>query len=176
MMSPPRINLIFQDDEVGQSKNHGHNGNSPPPAPKGNRYHEQRGFHALKKAWSKLGNRMIDGRSPAAVALRKWRQEIIDDLGGPDNMSAQKETIIDLACRSRLILHSVDTWLFEQESLVYRSKKRLATLLPVVFQRQELADSLAKYMSMLGIERRHKVKSLQEILSAESNGNSKAEP
>jgi len=29
---------------------------------------------------------------------------------------------------------------------------------------------------MLGIERRHKVKSLQEILSAESNGNSKAEP
>jgi len=91
-------------------------------------------------------------------------------------MSAQKETIIDLACRSRLILHSVDTWLFEQESLVYRSKKRLATLLPVVIQRQALADSLAKYMSMLGIERRHKVKSLQEILSAESNGNSKAEP
>jgi hypothetical protein len=34
---------------------------------------------------------MIDGRSPAAVALRKWRQEIIDRLGGLDNISAQKE-------------------------------------------------------------------------------------
>lgn len=90
-------------------------------------------------------------------------------------MSAQKETIVDLACRSRLILHSVDAWIFEQQSLVYKSTKRLATLLPVVIQRQALADSLAKYMSMLGLERRHKVKTLQEILSAE-NGNSKAEP
>ena len=161
--------------ESGQPKQLGNNGNKPPPAPKGNRYHEQHGFHALKKAWSKLGNRMIDGRSPAAIALRKWRAEIIEDLGGPDNMSAQKETIVDLACRSRLILHSVDTWIFEQQSLVYKSTKRLATLLPVVIQRQALADSLAKYMSMLGLERRHKVKTLQEILSAE-NGNSKAEP
>jgi hypothetical protein len=133
-------------------------------------------FIALKKAWSKLGNRMIDGRSPAGVALRKWRQEIIEDLGEPDNMSAQKETIIDLACRSRLILHSGDTWIFEQESLVYRSKKRLATLLPVVIQRQALADSLSKYLAQLGLERRHKVKTLTEILNAESdNGNGKAD-
>jgi hypothetical protein len=150
----------------------GKNGNVAPAAPKGNRYNEQHGLSALKKAWSRLGNRMIDGRSPAAVALRKWRAELVDDLGGPDNMSAQKETIIDLACRSRLLLHSVDTWLFEQESLVYKSKKRLATLLPVVVQRQALADGLAKYMNMLGLERRHRVKTLQDILNAEhDNGN-----
>ena len=159
--------------ESGQPKQLGNNGNKPPPAPKGNRYHEQHGLHALKKAWSRLGNRMIDGRSPAAIALRKWRQEIVNDLGGPDNISAQTETIIDLACRSRLILHSVDTWIFEQESLIYRSKKRLATLLPVVIQRQALADSLAKYMSMLGLERRHKVKTLQEILNDEQDSDGK---
>jgi len=94
----------------------------------------------------------------------------VEDLGGPDNISAQKETIIDLACPSRLILHSVDTWLFEQESLVYKSKKRLATLLPVVVQRQQLADGLAKYMGMLGLERKHRVQTLQEILN-ESAGN-----
>jgi len=117
-----------------QPKRPGRNGNVAPPAPRGNRYAEKHGLNVLKKAWSKLGNRMIDGRSPAAVALRKWRQEIIEDLGGPDNMSAQKEQIIDLACRSRLILHSVDTWIFGQESHVHRSKKRLATLLPVVIQ------------------------------------------
>src|SRR6476660_1320198 len=120
----------------------GKNGNVAPPAPKGNRYNEQHGLSSLKKAWSRLGNRMIDGRSPAAVALRKWRAELVNDLGGPDNISAQTETIIDLACRSRLILRSVDTWIFEQESLIYRSKKRLATLLPVVIQRQQLADGL----------------------------------
>src|SRR5262249_5462797 len=145
----------------------GNNGNMAPSAPAGNQYNQKHGLNALKKAWSQLGNRMIDGRSPAAVALRKWRQEIVDALGGPDDISPQKETIIDLACRSRLILHSVDTWIFEQQTLVHRSKKRLATLLPVVMQRQQLADSLAHYMKLLGLERRHKVKSLQEILANE---------
>ena len=166
-------------DDTPTSKRPGNNGNVPPSPPEGNRYAQKHGINALKKAWSQFGNRMIDGRSPAAVALRKWRQEIIDDLGGPDNMSAQKETIIDLACRSRLILHSVDTWIFEQQTLVHRSKKRLATLLPVVMQRQQLADSLAHYMKMLGLDRRHKVKSLTEILAADTaddNGGGEGEP
>jgi len=78
--------------DSAQPKRPGNNGNVVPPAPKGNRYHEKHGLNALKKAWCRLGNRMIDGRSPAAVALRKWRQEIIDGLGGLDNISAQKET------------------------------------------------------------------------------------
>lgn len=137
------------------------NGVSLSPAPKGNLYHEQHGLNTLKKHLSKLGNRAIDGRSKAAVALRKWRQEIIEDLGGLDTVSAQ-ETILDLACRTRLLLHSVDAWLFEQETLINKKKKMV---FPVVVQRQQLADGLAKYMSMLGLERRHKVKSLSEILS-----------
>jgi len=164
-MSPRLAVAKGLECESHRSQRPGNSGNSPPPAPKGNRYHEQHGFHALKKAWSRLGNRMLDGRSTAAVALRKWRAEIIDDLGGPDNVSAQPETIIDLACRNRLILHRIDTWIFEQETLIYRSKKRLATLLPVVVQRQSLADSLATYMSMLGLERRRKIQTLNEILS-----------
>ena len=69
----------------------------------------------------------------------------------------------------------MDVWIFEQESLIHKSSKRLATLLPVVIQRQQLADSLAKYMSMLGLERRHKVKTLQEVLSEADNSNGKAD-
>ena len=45
-------------------------------------------------------------------------------------------------------------------------------------QHQQLADSLTKYMAQLGLERRQKVKSLQEILSADhadDNGNGKAD-
>jgi hypothetical protein len=43
---------------------------------------------------------------------------------------------------------------------------------------QQLADSLAKYIAQLGLERRHKMKSLQEILSpdhTDDNGNGKAD-
>ena len=34
-------------------------------------------------------------------------------------------------------------------------------------QRQALADALARYLSQLGLERRHKVKSLTELLTAD---------
>jgi hypothetical protein len=34
-----------------------------------------------------------------------------------------------------------------------------------VLQRQQLADGFARYMAQLGLERRHKVKTIGEILS-----------
>jgi hypothetical protein len=46
-----------------------------------------------------------------------------------------------------------------------------------VLQRQQLADALAKYLNMLGLERRRKVKTLEEMLSQPDpvNDNGKAE-
>ena len=57
------------DERYTSMKRPGNNGNMAPSAPTGNQYNQKHGLNALKKAWSKLGNRMIDGRSPAAVAL-----------------------------------------------------------------------------------------------------------
>jgi hypothetical protein len=42
-------------------------------APKGNGNRRTHGLYSLKRAWSQLGNRALDGRSPAAVAIRRWR-------------------------------------------------------------------------------------------------------
>jgi hypothetical protein len=109
-------------------------------------------------------------------ALERWRQELIDDLGGDDNISAQQRAIIDLAVKNKLILDSIDRWIFQQPSLI---DKRKRALLPVVRERQSLANALAEYMDRLGLQRRHKVKSLQEILSADhadhDTGEGKAE-
>ena len=124
------------------------------------------GLNTLKKAFPQLGNRALDGRSQASVAIRKWRAELIADLGGDDAVSTQQLAIVDLAGKQKLLLDSIDTWLLSQPSLI---NKRKRMLLPVVQQRQALADALAKYLSQLGLERRHKVKSLTEILAAESD-------
>jgi hypothetical protein len=143
--------------------------------PKGNSNARKHGLNSLKRAWSQLGNRMLDGRSPAAIAIRKWRAELIADLGGDDAVSTQQLAIIDLAGKQKLLLDSIDTWLLSQPSLINARKR---SVIPVVLQRQALADGLAKYLSQLGLQRRYKVKSLQEILSAESenhSGNSKAD-
>jgi len=38
-------------------------------------------------------------------------------------------------------------------------------VIPVVLQRQQLADSLARYLGQLGLQRRQKVKSWGELLT-----------
>lgn len=55
--------------------------------------------------------------------------------------------------RQKLLLESVDAWLLVQPSLVNGRKR---ALLPVVRERQALADSLARYLTQLGLERRAK--------------------
>jgi hypothetical protein len=62
-----------------------------------------------------------------------------------------------------MMVQSIDAWIVSQETLIRRDQ----TLIPVVRERQFLADSLSRYMTQLGLQRRHKVKSLQEILSAD---------
>jgi len=90
-----------------------------------------------------------DGRTAVAKAMQRWRSELERDLGG--NVSTQQAAIIDLAVKTRLLLDSVDGWLLAQPSLV---NKRKRVLLPVVIQRQQLADALARYLSALGLQRR----------------------
>jgi hypothetical protein len=56
-----------------------------------------------------------------------------------------------LAVKSKLLLDSIDAWLLVQPSLI---NKRTRTLLPVVRERQALADALARYLGQLGLHRR----------------------
>ena len=148
----------MSDNGAVETVNNHHARGGPP----GNAKATKHGLNSLKKAWSQLGNRMLDGRSPAAIAIRKWRGELIADLGGADAISTQQLAIIDLAGKQKLLLDSIDTWLLSQPSLINARKR---SVIPVVLQRQALADGLSRYLSQLGLERRHKVKTLNDILS-----------
>jgi len=92
-------------------------------------------------------------RTTLGKALAQWRKELIEDLGGPEAVSTQKQALIELAVRTRLLLDSIDTWLLKQPSLV---NARRRAVLPVVLQRQHLAESLARSLTQLGLERRTK--------------------
>jgi len=43
------------------------------------------------------------------------------------------------------------------------------SLLPIVRERQTIADALARYLSMLGLERRSKIKTLKDLLQDEAD-------
>ena len=131
------------------------------PKQNGRRDYQKHGLTVLKRAVNGLGNRVIDKRTATGKALAKWRHDLIQDLGG--DVSTQQSTIVDLAVKSKLLLDSIDVWLLTQETLVNRRKK---SLIPVVKERQSLADGLAKYLSMLGLERRSKQVTLQDYIAS----------
>ena len=117
------------------------------------RTYSKHGLSGMKQALNRLGNRAIDQRTKMAKALKRWEADLIKDLGG--SVSIQQRTIIELAARSKLILDSIDTWLLNQDSMI---NKRKRSLIPVVQQRTQIADSLARYLKDLGLERK-----IQEI-------------
>lgn len=129
----------------------------------GRREYQKHGLYAAKRALMQFSKRAIDGRTDVAKTLKKWRQDLIRDLGG--DASIQQEEIINVASKTKLLLDGTDAWIFRQPSLVNARKK---ALLPIVRERQALADSLVRYLSILGLERRVKQQTLEELLSQDN--------
>ena len=118
------------------------------------------GLTAMRRAVKQLA---INDETEIGRALMAWRRDLIRDLGGPEVVTTQQLSLIEVAARSKLLLDSVDAWLLRQPSLVsYRHK----TLFPVVVQRQSIANGFAHYLSLLGLERKTiPPKSLDSYLS-----------
>ncbi|MBX3350112.1 MAG: hypothetical protein KF747_15410 [Nitrospira sp.] len=133
------------------------------PSQKSNPRNLRHGISLMKRALKAGGTRALDRRTRVSKALDHWRDELIADLGGSEQVSTQQRAIINVAVKTKLLLDSVDAWLLQQPSLINLRKRAVH---PVVLQRQQLADSLIRAMVQLGLERRAKVlPSLSEYLN-----------
>lgn len=123
-----------------------------------------------------LGNRglaPLDRRTRVGKAVHAWKDELLQDLGGIENISTQQLSIVDLATRTKVLLDSVDAWLLRQDGVINRRKR---SLYPIVRERQQLADSMAKYMQMLGLERRQRpTESLESYVARKYGQKTEAE-
>lgn len=117
------------------------------PAPR--RPYSKHGLTLLKRAVKELGSRAIDRRTSLGKALVRWRTDLVADLGGAEAISTQEEALVDLAVKTKLLLDSVDAWLLTQPTLINARKR---ALLPVVKERTQLADALARYVGQLGLK------------------------
>ncbi len=116
------------------------------------RPYQQHGAYALENALAKFGSdAWIDKLGPPGDALRAWRQGLINDLGGEDKISTAQRAIIDMAVRTFLLLEHIDQWVLSNQAIV---NKRDRKVFRIVLDRQRMADSLAKYLQMLGLEKR----------------------
>jgi len=87
------------------------------------------------------------------------------DLG--DDLSRAQKTLLELAAQAWVILSSLDDWIARQPSLI--TKKR--ALLPVVVQRMQIAEGLARHLDRLGLDRKAKpVPDLNAYVEAREKG------
>jgi hypothetical protein len=113
-------------------------------------YHRT-GLNGLKARVKLRGLQAIDRRTAAAQALLTWRTDLLADLGGEAAVSAQQHALVEAAVRTRLFVDHLDAWILEHGSLV---NARRRSVHPVVRERQQLVDRLARLLSLLGLERR----------------------
>ena len=133
------------------------------------------GLTALKTALKRVeeGEDWTEQFGPVGVALRTWRGDLIEALGGEDVVSPQQRSLVELATRTHLMVESVDRFILGMPSLVNKSKR---SIFAVVRERQQLADALARYLTILGLERRARpVPSLAEYLSRSQAGKATSE-
>ena len=125
------------------------------------RSYTRHGLNAVMTRVKIRGLKAIDRRSMAAREALAWRRELLADLGGEAEVSAAQLALVEIAVRTRLFIDHCDAALLERSSLLVRGRR----LLPLVEQRQRLADSLARLLGQLGLERRAKpVPSLRDFL------------
>jgi hypothetical protein len=128
------------------------------------------GFHTVNSATRIVQEKCrelqvpwIEALGPPGEPLRRWRDSILTDLGGRENVSAQQLAIVELTARTHLLLESTDRFLCSMPSLVKLTTRQL---FPIVAQRMQLSDALVRYLSTLGLRRVPKpVPTLQEIIA-----------
>jgi hypothetical protein len=126
------------------------------------------GYWSAKAALVRFGSHAFDGRTRIAKALDEFHDALLADLGGPDAISKQQEIIITLATRTHFLVESLDAYIFSMKSPVNKQRR---CLYPVIRERQSLADSLAKHLAMLGLEkRRPPAKPLHEYIAEPVGG------
>ena len=113
--------------------------------PKDNGRPPTHGLHAVKKKLKLRGFDAIDLDSPGGQQFKAFENALLDALG--EDLSVQKQTLVNLAARDWMLLNHADAWLFSQESIVKGN-----SLLPVVSQRTQLASSLARTLGLLGLD------------------------
>lgn len=108
------------------------------------------GLNALKARVKLRGLDAIDRRTAGARSALAFKTELVSALGGEADLSPQRRRLVDMTVRATVLLDHVDAWLFEQRSLV---NQRSRTLLPVLAQRQAIADHVTRLLDKLGLDR-----------------------
>jgi hypothetical protein len=135
------------------------------------REYRSSGIYALQTRLAMVedGQEWTDALGPAVgQALRVWRSDLIEALGGEAAVSPQVRALVEVAVRTHLMLESVDAYILSLPTLVNVETK---SIYPVVLERRRLADGLVRCLVLLGLEwTATPVPKLRDLLLAAGEG------
>jgi hypothetical protein len=99
------------------------------------------------------GLSQVDKRFAAAKSLIAWRDAVVADLGGEENLTAMKRAVVEEATRAKLFLDHVDQYLLSLDTVIDKRSRRVRA---IVEQRMRVGEHLMKQMDRLGLERQMK--------------------
>ena len=105
-----------------------------------------------------LDGKGLDERTSLFKALREKEQELTSALGG--DPSPQEQAIIADAIKNMLYIASLDNYLMSLKSLVRKGRPH-----PVLSIRTQLAAHLREDLKTLGLHRRVKATSINDLLN-----------
>lgn len=108
------------------------------------------GYRVLRRTLQALTTKRLDGRSAVAVAVRAFKAQVTEDLGG--NLSRAQEVVLESAAQKLVLRDTLADYIFRQPSLVTRKRQ----LVPVVLHFLQVSESLARDLERLGLEKRAK--------------------
>jgi len=83
----------------------------------------------------------------------KWRQELVDELGGLGQLSPAILTRIETLVRTKLLLEHIDAQLLEFTTLFGRQGRLRPQAKLILSERNRMADSLERGLAALGASR-----------------------
>ena len=105
------------------------------------------GVRRLTRVLQSVPINLLDKRSAVGVAVRRFREDLIRDLGG--DVTRAQLVLIEAAAKTWIIAQAAEDYILRQDTLVVDG-----ALLHVVLQREQLMASLARLLTALGLERR----------------------
>ena len=125
----------------------------------GARPYTRSGRNIVSRALPHLTDRVADASipddalTPVELAARAWRRDVLADLGGPEVVIAARLALLDAVVGSVIVLHSLDTFLFRMAGEQGLASRKYRRAFPIVTDRTRVADSLARQLQTLGLER-----------------------
>jgi hypothetical protein len=123
------------------------------------REYHRTGAYPVERALPFLVERVKDPRvaddalTPVERGARAWRGEVLHDLGGPEAVPAAKLALVEAALGTKIVLDSLDRYLFELAGIGGLVNRRNRRAYSIVADRQRVADSLTRQLATLGLDR-----------------------